>query len=116
VSGLTNQLRKQKAILIELAKMVKSGKYTGTFGKPDKFALMGFSFGSYVTHFAVAENPTIADAAILTGINYNLTGINLKGLFRSYAPRIASLQNPSSQHLFQVPILRHPSSRLRRRR
>ncbi|KIL84045.1 hypothetical protein FAVG1_12741 [Fusarium avenaceum] len=94
VSGFTNQLRKQKAILVQLAKMVKSGQYTGTFGKPDKLAVMGFSFGSYITHFAVAENPTIADAAILTAINYNTTGLNVNGLIRSFVPRIASLQNP----------------------
>ncbi|KAF5696571.1 alpha beta-hydrolase [Fusarium globosum] len=94
VSGFTNQLRKQKAILIQLAKIVKSGQYTGTFGRPDKLAVMGFSFGSFITHFAVAENPTIADAAILTAINYNTTGLNLKGLIRSFVPRVASLQNP----------------------
>jgi hypothetical protein len=94
VSGFTNQLRKQKAILVQLAKLVKSGHYTGTFGKPDKLAVMGFSFGSFVTHFAVAENPTIADAAILTAINYNTTGLNVNGLVRSFVPRVASLQNP----------------------
>ncbi|EXL99320.1 Alpha/Beta hydrolase protein [Fusarium oxysporum II5] len=94
VSGFTNQLRKQKAILVQLAKIVKSGQYTGTFGKPDKLAVMGFSFGSFITHFAVAENPTIADAAILTAINYNTTGLNAKGLIRSFVPRVASLQNP----------------------
>jgi pimeloyl-ACP methyl ester carboxylesterase len=94
VSGFTNQLRKQKAILIQLAGMVKSGQYTGTFGRPDKLAIMGFSFGSYITHFAVAENPTIADAAILTAINYNTTGLNVNGLVRSFVPRVASLQNP----------------------
>lgn len=94
VSGFTNQLRKQKAILVQLAAIVKSGQYTGTFGKPDKLAVMGFSFGSYITHFAVAENPTIADAAILTAINYNTTGLNVNGLIRSFVPRIASLQNP----------------------
>ncbi|KLP08820.1 uncharacterized protein LW94_2813 [Fusarium fujikuroi] len=94
VSGFTNQLRKQKAILIQLAKIVKSGQYTGTFGRPDKLAVMGFSFGSFITHFAVAENPTIADAAILTAINYNTTGLNLKALIRSFVPRVASLQNP----------------------
>ena len=55
---------------------------------------MGFSFGSFITHFAVAENPTIADAAILTAINYNTTGLNINGLIRSFVPRIASLQNP----------------------
>ncbi|KAF5231478.1 hypothetical protein FANTH_13390 [Fusarium anthophilum] len=94
VSGFTNQLRKQKAILVQLAKMVKSGQYTGTFGKPAKLAVMGFSFGSFITHFAVAENPTIADAAILTAINYNTTGLNANGLVRSFVPRVASLQNP----------------------
>ncbi|KAF5688791.1 alpha beta-hydrolase [Fusarium circinatum] len=94
VSGFTNQLRKQKAILVQLAKMVKSGQYTGTFGKPAKLAVMGFSFGSFITHFAVAENPTIADAAILTAINYNTTGLNANSLVRSFVPRVASLQNP----------------------
>ncbi|RSM19446.1 hypothetical protein CDV31_001606 [Fusarium ambrosium] len=93
VSGFTNQLRKQKAILVELAKLVKNGQYTGTFGKPSKLAVMGFSFGSFITHFAVAENPDIADAAILTAINYNTTGLNANGLVRSFVPRVASLQN-----------------------
>ncbi|KAM0430078.1 hypothetical protein ACHAPT_006084 [Fusarium lateritium] len=94
VSGFTNQLRKQKAILVELAKLVKKGQYTGTFGKPDKLAVMGFSFGSFVTHFAVAENPTIADAAILTAINYNTTGLNANGLVRSFVPRVAYFKYP----------------------
>lgn len=95
VSGYTMQLRKHKAVLVELAKLVRSGRYTGDFGTPDKLAVMGFSFGSYITHFAVADNPTIADAAILTAINYNLSALNGKGLFRSFVPRIASLQEPS---------------------
>lgn len=94
VSGFTNQLRTQKAILVELTKIVRSGDYTGTFGKPQKLVVMGFSFGSYITHFAVAENPTIADGVVLTGINYNTTGLNLNGLVRSFVPRIASIQNP----------------------
>ncbi|KAH6961971.1 Alpha/Beta hydrolase protein [Ilyonectria sp. MPI-CAGE-AT-0026] len=94
VSGFTNQLRVQKAILIELTKIVKSGEFTGSFGKPDKLVVMGFSFGSFITHFAVAENPSIADAAVLSGINYNTTGVNANGLVRSFVPRVASLQNP----------------------
>jgi hypothetical protein len=56
---------------------------------------MGYSFGSFLTHFAIAENPEIADAAILTAINYNTTGINANGLVRSFVPRIASLQRPA---------------------
>jgi pimeloyl-ACP methyl ester carboxylesterase len=74
--------------------LVKSGKYTGSLGKPEKVAVMGFSFGSFVTHFFVAENPSLVDAAVLTGINYNASGLNPNGLFRSFVPRIASLQNP----------------------
>lgn len=93
-SGFKNQLRIQKAILVELSKIVKSGEYNGDFGKPKRLALLGFSFGSFVTHFAVAENPTIADAVVLTGINYNLTGLNANGLVRSFVPRVASIQNP----------------------
>ncbi len=56
---------------------------------------MGFSFGSFITHYSIVEDPTIADAAILTAINYNTTGLNLNGLVRSFVPRIASLQNPA---------------------
>ncbi|CAH0042492.1 unnamed protein product [Clonostachys rhizophaga] len=94
VSGFTNQLQIHKAILVELAKLVKAGQYTGDFGTPGKLALMSFSYGSYITHFTVAENPTLADAVVLTGINYNTTGLNFKGLVRSFVPRVAALQNP----------------------
>ncbi|KAF2755735.1 alpha/beta-hydrolase [Pseudovirgaria hyperparasitica] len=93
-SGFKTQLRTHKAILVELALLVKSGTVTGSFGVPEKLAVMGFSFGSFITHFAIAENPGLADAAILTGINYNTTGLNANGLVRSFVPRIASLQNP----------------------
>ncbi|KAF5005274.1 hypothetical protein FDECE_8260 [Fusarium decemcellulare] len=108
VSGFTNQLRKHKAILVQLASMVKSGQYTGNFGKPDKLAVMGFSFGSYITHFTVAENPDIADAAILTAINYNLTGLNAKGLVRSFVPRVASLQNPRRFGTYSPGYFKYP--------
>lgn len=56
---------------------------------------MGFSFGSFITHFAVAENPTMADAVILTAINYNTSALNANGLVRSFVLRIAALQNPA---------------------
>lgn len=55
---------------------------------------MGFSFGSYVTHYTVAAYPELFDGAVLTAINYNYTGLNPLGLFRSFVPRIAALQNP----------------------
>ena len=54
---------------------------------------MGFSYGSYITHFAIAGTPDIADAVVLTAIGLNTTGINGNGLLRSFEPRIASGQN-----------------------
>lgn len=94
VSGFTNQIRKQIAVLKELATLVKAGQYTGALGKPDKLAVMGFSFGSYITHYMTAQNPDLPDAAVMTGINYNTSGLNPNGLFRSFVPRVAATQNP----------------------
>ncbi len=94
VSGYTNQSRKQQQILRQLATFVRQGNYTGSLGRPDKLVAMGFSFGSYVTHYTLAAYPDLFDGAVLTGINYNLTGLNANGLDRSFVPRVAALQNP----------------------
>lgn len=95
VSGYTNQISKQVALLQELAILVRRGRGKYTNGiYPKKLALIGFSFGSYTTHAAIAAQPKIADAVILTAIGLNSTGINLNGLVRSFVPRVASLQNP----------------------
>ncbi|KAH8660110.1 Alpha/Beta hydrolase protein [Xylariales sp. PMI_506] len=94
VSGYTNQSRKQRQVLRQLATLIRSGDYTGNLGKPDKLIAMGFSFGSYVTHYTIAAYPELFDGAVLTGINYNLTAVNGNGLFRSFVPRIAALQDP----------------------
>lgn len=40
---------------------------------------MGFSFGSYTTHGAVATMPDIADA-VVTAIGFNKPGLNANGL------------------------------------
>ncbi|KAK5117500.1 hypothetical protein LTR85_008885 [Meristemomyces frigidus] len=94
VSGFQSQVNDQVEVLRGLAGIVRDGQYTNGIGKPDKLAVMGFSFGSYVTHHAVATYPEIADAAILTGIGLNTTvGVNGNGLLRSFVPRIASVQN-----------------------
>jgi pimeloyl-ACP methyl ester carboxylesterase len=93
ISGFVNQINIQVEILKELSKMVKSGEYTEAIGKPDKLALMGFSFGSYITHAAIGTSPDLADAVVLTAVGFNSTGINVNGLVRSFVPRIASLQN-----------------------
>ena len=95
ISGYEAQISSAIAVLQGLAKLVRSGQYTGTIGKPSKVSLMGFSFGSYTVHGAIALTPEIADAVVLTAIGFNKTGLNVNGLVRSYNPRIAELQSPS---------------------
>lgn len=78
-----------------LTSFVREGKYTGNIGKPRKVALMGFSFGSYATHGAISLTPELADAVILTAIGFNKTGLNINGLVRSFAARVAKQENPA---------------------
>jgi hypothetical protein len=94
VSGYSSSIFTAIAVLKRLAKFVKDGKYTGDIGRPVKTAVMGFSFGSYTTHGAIATMPDLADAVILTAIGFNTTGLNANGLVRSFEPRVANQQNP----------------------
>jgi pimeloyl-ACP methyl ester carboxylesterase len=92
ISGYLNQATIQVAILQELAKLVKSGKYTGSVGKPKKLVLVGHSFGSGITAAAATAQPGIADGLVLTGFSYN--GSNPTGTTEALDPRIASGQDP----------------------
>ena len=92
-SGYSNSLFTAIAVLKQLAQFVKDGNYTGDIGKPTKTAIMGFSFGSYTTHGAIATMPDLADAVILTAIGFNSTGLNSNGLVRSFEPRVANQQD-----------------------
>jgi pimeloyl-ACP methyl ester carboxylesterase len=79
------------AVLQGLIGEVRAGKYTGSIGVPEKVALIGFSFGSYITHNVLSATPDLADAAVLTAIGLNVEkGVNGNGLLRSFMPRIAS--------------------------
>lgn len=49
LSGFENQLSTGIATLQGLAAELREGKYTGSIGVPEKLALMGFSYGSYIT-------------------------------------------------------------------
>ncbi|OCL03881.1 alpha/beta-hydrolase [Glonium stellatum] len=95
ISSYTGQINTAIAVVQELAKLVRNGKYTGNIKKPNKVALMGFSFGSYTTHGAISLTPEIADAIILTAIGFNKTGLNVNGLVRSFVPQIVNQQNPA---------------------
>lgn len=91
ISGYDAQISITIAVLTELAKSVRQGLYT-TIGKPAKVVVVGHSFGSYSSNAAIAENPGLADAAILTGYGLNGSGqLSLQG----WAPRVARLQRPS---------------------
>ncbi|KAF2718317.1 alpha/beta-hydrolase [Polychaeton citri CBS 116435] len=94
ISGFDIQRSHHSSVLRELAALVRSGQYTGSVGQPDKLTLMGFSFGSYITHFTIADTPGITDAVVLTGIGLNSTGVDGNGLLRSFVPRVAAGQDP----------------------
>ncbi|KAI0860104.1 alpha/beta-hydrolase [Xylaria cubensis] len=91
--GYKNQSRMQREVLKELATLVRSGQYTGNSGAPVRVVAMGFALGAYIAHYTMAAHPSLFDAAILTGVNYNTSVINTNGLVRSFVPRVASLQN-----------------------
>lgn len=93
VSGYVPQLANQVAILGELVKGVREGRYTGTVGKPGKVVLVGHSFGSAVSLNAVAERPELVDGVVLTGFSLNGTANNLLGFVEGVAPRIAREQD-----------------------
>jgi pimeloyl-ACP methyl ester carboxylesterase len=95
ISGFDASIFTAIAVLENLVGQVKSGQFTGTIGKPAKTAIMGFSFGSYATHGAIATVPDLADAVVLTAVGFNSTGLDAGGLVKSFEPRLANLQNPS---------------------
>ncbi|KAI1283002.1 hypothetical protein F5Y07DRAFT_351583 [Xylaria sp. FL0933] len=57
-------------------------------GKSDNYTL-----GAYISHYTIALQLDLFDAAVLAGVNYNTSVINTNGLVRSFVPRVASLQN-----------------------
>ncbi|KAH7324682.1 Alpha/Beta hydrolase protein [Stachybotrys elegans] len=93
ISGFVNQINIQVEILKELTRIVKTGAVTEAIGVPEKVALMGYSFGSYITHAAISTVPDLADAVVLTAVGFNPEGLNINGLVRSFVPRIANMQS-----------------------
>ena len=68
VSGYVAQLSNQVAILSELTKQVRSGRYTGSIGVPKAVVYVGHSFGSAISISAIGNNACLADGIVLTGI------------------------------------------------
>lgn len=70
MSGYTTQASIHTALIQEISKLLRSDK----FGAPaSKIALVGHSMGSVYSNAALNSGPELVDAAILTGIAYNIT-------------------------------------------
>ncbi|KAK4208203.1 Alpha/Beta hydrolase protein [Rhypophila decipiens] len=94
VSGYYAQLSNQAAVLTELTKLVKAGKYVGSVGKPKSVVLVGHSIGSNIAAQAVADDLTLADGLILTGYGFNQSIQNPKATFGAEDFRIAKGVKP----------------------
>lgn len=69
VSGYKAQRDNQAAILAELSKLLRAGKYVGTLGKkPESIVFVGHSFGSTISLTAAANDFSVADGLVLTGM------------------------------------------------
>lgn len=66
----------QLAILTKLTTILRSGKYTGSLGKPSNIVHAGHSFGSFLSNALIAQSPQLSDAALLTGLGYDMSGSN----------------------------------------
>ncbi len=77
---------------MQLTDSVESGKYTKSKRKPSKPAVMGLSFGSHITRAAIGNDPSIADAVILSATGLDIKSVNANGLVRSVVRRIAYQQ------------------------
>jgi pimeloyl-ACP methyl ester carboxylesterase len=64
----------QAAVLIELTKLLRSGKLQAGIPKPTGRVLhMGHSFGSALSNILIAKNPELSDGVVLTGLSHNMT-------------------------------------------
>ncbi|MCJ1451432.1 hypothetical protein MMC28_001769 [Mycoblastus sanguinarius] len=89
ISGFTNQFSIQPSILIELAGLLKAGKYTGNIGVPRAVTLIGHSFGSILTHGVAVYAPQAVDEIVLTGYGLNFSTIDLPLVLQGWNVRIA---------------------------
>ncbi|CAG8951122.1 hypothetical protein HYFRA_00006520, partial [Hymenoscyphus fraxineus] len=81
----------QLAILKQLSILLREGMYTGSLGKPAKLAHLGHSFGSFLSNALISDSPELSDAALLTGLGYDMSGIAPS--MEALALRIANRQS-----------------------
>ncbi|KAI1629488.1 Alpha/Beta hydrolase protein [Exophiala viscosa] len=91
VSGYVSQVSNQAAILTELVKLIRSGTFSSP---PAKVVLLGHSFGSIVSNVALHNDPELVDAALLTGLAYEATGVIGAISNQAKQNRVANLYEP----------------------
>ena len=79
----------QAGIIVELSKLIHSGKFCSS---DSKLVLVGHSAGSVITNAVLSSNPGLVDAAVLTGLSYNNSGIISN---QAKQLRLANLQDPA---------------------
>lgn len=94
MSGYKIQLSQQVAVLHNIARLVKAGKYVSDIGVPKKVVYVGHSFGSSISFGALGLEPTIVDGVILTGFGLNSSYISPTDFVKASQPRIAAIQQP----------------------
>ncbi|KAH8894576.1 alpha/beta-hydrolase [Thozetella sp. PMI_491] len=93
VSGYSeSQSATQLAILASLTGDLRAGRYTGSIGKPAKIVHVGHSYGSFLTHSLVSQDPSLSDGIVLTGIGYNVT--DFPAFFQAARLNIANTVSP----------------------
>ncbi|KUJ13436.1 uncharacterized protein LY89DRAFT_737415 [Mollisia scopiformis] len=95
VSGYgESQFSYQLAVLASLTSSLRQGNYTGTIGEPSKIVHVGHSYGSILSHALVAEDPTISDGVLLTGIAYNASTTDFAAFVEASRLNIANTVEP----------------------
>jgi alpha-beta hydrolase superfamily lysophospholipase len=88
-SGYVAQLSIHEAVIKGLVATLRTDK----FGKPaSSVILVGHSQGTIYSNQAMHSDPNIADAAILTGIAYNVSGTPIQD--QSKQNRLSNLLKP----------------------
>ncbi|KAL8689070.1 MAG: hypothetical protein Q9224_004729, partial [Gallowayella concinna] len=109
VSGYLNQIGMAEEILSELIKVLRTGEYTPSIGKPESIVLVGHAYGSYTSQDLITTRPNIVDGVVLMGIGYvdnpEVAIESLKVSLEAYAPRIAKTIRPQDFDSFDTGYL-----------
>ncbi|KAL8678865.1 MAG: hypothetical protein Q9186_004800 [Xanthomendoza sp. 1 TL-2023] len=108
ISGYLNQIGIAEDILSELTKVLRTGEYTPSIGKPESIVLVGHAYGSYTSQDLITTRPNIVDGEFLIKVpedNPEVAIESLKVSLEAYAPRIAKTIRPQDFDSFDTGYL-----------